>query len=244
TTGDAHALDPDRPLATLVRSAIRSCWWGSGPLPESAAAQRRMLWYAAGVLLDELSSTVLALNLPTLPGCRLHRLAGPAAVAGEPVVLTLRQLARDEPLFAAAPVYACENPTVLAAAADRFGPACPPLVCVAGQPTTAALRLLTVLTGSGATLYYHGDFDWGGLRIANLLHARVPWQPWRYRADDYRAVVADRTAGADTARRLPDTRVEAAWDPQLGAAMREAGVPVEEELVLDELLDELIAGDR
>ncbi|MER7169649.1 TIGR02679 family protein, partial [Micromonospora sp. NPDC000207] len=190
TTGDAHALDPDRPLATLVRSAIRSCWWGSGPLPESAAAQRRMLWFAAGVLLDELSSTVLALNLPTLPGCRLHRLAGSAAAAGEPVVLTLRQLTRDEPHFAAVPVFVCENPTVLAAAADRFGSGCPPLVCVAGQPSTAALRLLTALTGAGAALRYHGDFDWGGLRIANLLHARVPWQPWRYRAEDYRAVIA------------------------------------------------------
>ncbi|MCW3817982.1 TIGR02679 family protein [Micromonospora sp. DR5-3] len=235
TTDDAHALDPDRPLATLVRSAIRATWWGGEPLPESAAMQRRMLWYAVGVTVDELSSTVLAVNLPTQPGCRLHTLAGPAAALGEPVVLTLRQLTRDEPTFTADEVYACENPTVLAAAADELGPACPPLVCVGGQPTTAALRLLTALTAAGAQLRYHGDFDWGGLRIANLLHARLPWRPWRYRAEDYLAALTVH----GSARPLPGSPVDAAWDPELAAAMQGHRVRVEEELVLDDLLADL-----
>ncbi|MER7164888.1 DUF2399 domain-containing protein, partial [Micromonospora sp. NPDC000207] len=56
---------------------------------------------------------------------------------------------------------------------------------------------------------------------------------------DYRAVIAGRQPAARTGRRLPDTPTEAAWDPQLGAALRAAGVPVEEELVLDELLADL-----
>ncbi|QGN48081.1 TIGR02679 family protein [Micromonospora sp. WMMC415] len=235
TTDDAHALDPDRPLATLVRSAIRATWWGSEPLPESAAMQRRMLWYAVGVTVDELSSTVLAVNLPTRPGCRLHTLAGPATALGEPVVLTLRQLTRDEPRFAAEEIYACENPTVLAAAADELGPACPPLVCVGGQPTTAALRLLTALTADGARLRYHGDFDWGGLRIANLLHARLPWRPWRYQAEDYLAALAVH----GSTRPLRGSTVDAAWDPELAAALQGRGVRVEEELVLDDLLGDL-----
>ncbi|MEV7466999.1 DUF2399 domain-containing protein [Streptomyces kronopolitis] len=45
---------------------------------------------------------------------------------------------------------------------------------------------------------YHGDFDWGGLRIAAALLRRVPWSPWRYTAAHYRAAVR-----ALAARRSP-----------------------------------------
>ncbi|MDG4832042.1 DUF2399 domain-containing protein [Solwaraspora sp. WMMD1047] len=122
----------------------------------------------------------------------------------------------------------------MAAAADQLGPACPPLVCVNGQPSTAALRLLMALAEAGARLSYHGDFDWGGLRIANLLRSRVRWQPWRYDAAAYRAAVADATPGTLTG--LP---VEAGWDAELTDLMRRHGARVEEELVLDTLLADL-----
>ncbi|MGX7670259.1 TIGR02679 family protein [Plantactinospora sp. DSM 117369] len=233
-TGDAHALDPDRPLSTLALSAVRATWWRAGPLPASAAEQRRALWDAVGVLVDELSSTVLALNLPAVAGSRLHALTASAADLGEPVVLTLRQIARARPGFHAARVHVCENPTILAAAADRLGRACPPLVCVNGQPTTAALRLLAALAVGGCELRYHGDFDWGGVRIANLLRARVPWQPWRYDTSAYLGAVHAGVPGS-----LRGTPAEATWDTGLTTAMRRHGVRVEEELVLDELLLDL-----
>ncbi|MEO3926098.1 TIGR02679 domain-containing protein [Micromonosporaceae bacterium B7E4] len=51
---------------------MRATWWHAVPLPASAAERRRALWDAAGVLVDELSSTVLVLNLPAEPGSRLH----------------------------------------------------------------------------------------------------------------------------------------------------------------------------
>jgi uncharacterized protein (TIGR02679 family) len=234
TTGDAHALDPDRPLATLVLSAIRAAWCNGEIGPSSPAEQRRALWDAAGVLVDELSSTVLALNLPAAPANRLHTLTAPAADVGEPVVLTLRQLGRQQPRFRPAEVYVCENPTVLAAAADRLGPTCPPLVCVNGQPSTAAMRLLVALAADGAPLHYHGDFDWGGIRIANLLRSRVHWQPWRYDVSAYLAAVSAGASGS-----LNGRPVEAAWDAELAETMQNQGVRVEEELVLDDLLSDL-----
>ncbi|WTG38324.1 DUF2399 domain-containing protein [Streptomyces anulatus] len=42
---------------------------------------------------------------------------------------------------------------------------------------------------------YHGDFDWGGLRIAIALLRRVPWRPWRYTAAHYRAAALARPDG-------------------------------------------------
>ncbi|MFY1634602.1 TIGR02679 family protein [Solwaraspora sp. WMMB335] len=240
TTGDAHALDADRPLATLVLSAVRAVWWRGDDEPTSPAQRRRALWDSAGVLVDELSSTVLTLNVVASPGSRLYALTAPAATTGEPLVLTLRQLGRGQPVFPAGTVHVCENPTVLAAAADLLGPACPPLVCVNGQPSTAALRLLAGLAASGARLRYHGDFDWGGVRIANLLRSRVTWQPWRYDAAAYRAAVAGVASGTGAASgTLTGRPVDANWDAELTALMSRHGTRVEEELVLDTLLADL-----
>jgi uncharacterized protein (TIGR02679 family) len=79
-----------------------------------------------------------------------------------------------------AEVRMCENPVVVAAAADELGARCQPLVCVGGQPSAAMWRLLELLAAGGARFDYHGDFDWGGARIARTVLQRVDWQPWRY----------------------------------------------------------------
>ncbi|MFI6662922.1 DUF2399 domain-containing protein [Streptomyces sp. NPDC050523] len=132
-------------------------------------------------------------------------------------------------------VYVCENPTVLATAADTHGPTCPPLVCLQGQPLAAARTLLRHLHSHGSTLRYHGDFDWGGLRIAGALLRRVPWQPWRYTAADYRTAAA----ATPLAPPLAGAPATATWDPGLAAALAELGVRIEEETVLDTLLADL-----
>jgi uncharacterized protein (TIGR02679 family) len=239
TTNDAHALDHGRPLATLTLSAVRAAWWkgerAGHAIHPGGAQRRRALWETAGVFLDELSSTVLVLNLPAEPGARLYRLTEPARQLGEPIVLTLRQLVRDDIRLAASDAFVCENPSVVAAAADLLGADCPPLICVNGQPTTAALRLLDALRRGGTTLAYHGDFDWGGLRIGNLLHTRLGWHPWRYDIKAFRAAAAANRDG----RPLTGSPVEAVWDRALSAAMIEHGRRLEEEVVLDELLSDL-----
>jgi hypothetical protein len=71
------------------------------------------------------------------------------------------------------------------------------------------------------TLHYHGDFGWGGLRIANVLHDGVPFTPWRY----------------DTAPYLAAGDVGCPLTPAMSRANRR----IEEELVLDDPLDDLSA---
>lgn len=225
--GDAHALDDGTPLATIVLSGIRAL---TGFPDGNGAEWRREAWASAGLLRDALSSTVLTLGLrgtPTLDWM---------TDAGEPAVLTLRQLTHNPPRTAPRVVHVCENPTVLATAADTHGPTCPPLVCLQGQPSAAALTLLRHLHTQGSTLRYHGDFDWGGLRIAGALLRRVPWQPWHYTAADYRTAAA----ATPLAPPLTGTPADAAWDPDLSAALAELGVRIEEETVLDVLLADLV----
>ncbi|RFC70987.1 TIGR02679 family protein [Streptomyces sp. AcE210] len=226
--GSAHALDDGTPTATLILSGVRAL---TGHSDGSGAAWRRAAWAAAGLLRDEVSSTVLTLGLRGNPALDWY------ADQGEPAILTLRQLAAPAVAIAApALAYVCENPAVLTAAADARDPAAPPLICVQGQPSAAALALLRHLAGRGTRLRYHGDFDWGGLRIATALRTHVPWEPWRYTAADYRAAAPHATLP------LSGTPADSPWDPELAVEIGRFGVRVEEEAVLDSLLDDVTVG--
>jgi uncharacterized protein (TIGR02679 family) len=242
--GSAHALDHGKPLATLALGAALAL----ASLPpardgESPAEWRREVWAAVGLLRGELSSVVLSSGIPAGGTSAAGRILAVAGDRGEPVALTLRQLARDPPVWdrslRGTSVRICENPVVLALAADRLGSRCPPLVCTSGQPGAAVITLLRGLATAGAHLLHHGDFDWGGIRIGNVLHARVPVAPWRFDAGAYERAVA-----AHPGPRLRGTPISAAWDPGLSAAMQRAGRAVEEEAVVDALLDDLATGGR
>ena len=194
--GDAHALDDGRPAGTLALSAVRAL----AGLPFAAdvsADSRRAVWASVGVHLDELSSLVLCLGLPGDTRTALGRVLALHRETGQPAMLTLRQLRCHDEALSAGLVRICENPVVIAAAADEFGSRCPPLVCVGGQPSAAGWRLLDLLAAGGAEFRYHGDFDWGGIRIASAVRQRVSqgrsrWQPWRYDRDAYEAAATQR----------------------------------------------------
>ncbi|MEO3860544.1 TIGR02679 family protein [Acrocarpospora sp. B8E8] len=235
TCADAHALDEGRPLATLALSAVKALA-GLPFVAEGGADARRSAWAAVGVHLDDLSSLVLCAGLPGDDRTPTGRMLRSARAAGEPCVLTLRQLRRhDEPL-AGGLVRICENPVVIASAADELGPACPPLVCVGGRPSAAVWRLLDLLAAGGASFAYHGDFDWGGVAIATAVHDRIGMLPWRFDTAAYE------TAASTTP--LTGRPLATPWDPPLSEVMTRRGVRVEEELVLADLLADLALLDR
>jgi uncharacterized protein (TIGR02679 family) len=219
-TGDAHALDRGRPAGTLAVHALS--WLAGRPFPDDAADWRRT-WAGAGVACDDLSCGVLVLNLP--------------GWSREPLRLTLRQAtAWRSPPSGDTAVFVCENPAVVAAAADELGERSPTMVCLDGMPSTAALVVLDGLIAAGATVRFHGDFDWRGVAIAGVLARKVSGaQSWRYGASCYRAAVQ---RGLGTVA-LTGRTTTSPWDADLAPAMEASGVAVYEEQVLDELLDDL-----
>jgi uncharacterized protein (TIGR02679 family) len=171
--GDPHALDVGTPLHGLTVSLLAAAA-GLG-----SEASPREVWAAWNVLVDPISSDVAALNLPLVgdgPAVEIAR-----AARGTHVVLTYGQLAASELAWPdGVPCFSCENPSVLTAAEQQLGAACPALVCTAGRPSDAVRLLFSTLRRAGVRVRHHGDFDDAGVQILRDLEASYDAVPWRF----------------------------------------------------------------
>lgn len=200
--GDPHALDRDRLLgraAARAFAAIDACSRTSNDAtPEqisaavaaaadgcASAAGWRAAWATGGIICDQVSSTVLVLNLPVPADGPAGAVLAAAAAHGEPVWVTARMLRHPWHLppgsLAGTVVRVCENPSVVETAADQLGPDCPPLVCTYGRPSTAAWAVLEALQDADAQFLVTADRDAAGESIAADLLRRLrraaPWLP-------------------------------------------------------------------
>lgn len=233
--GNSHALDAGRPLSGLVIRAIGQMLADpSGPIP----VNQRARWNQANVIADELSSTVLVLNLRCVGDGLIDRVLNAHVEVGEPCRLTFRQLRLHPPRFDPATVspepestvFVCENPSVLAAAADRLGRQSLPLICIEGQPSHAAAKLLGPLRKAGIVLRYHGDFDRVGLQIVEQMQTRFGAIPWRMSTKDYAENVIR------SAPPFAGTVPEISWDDELKPMIEQHMRIVFEEQVIDTLM--------
>jgi len=217
--GDSHALDAGSSPLMVIKH-----------LHELAGSDDYTFWSTLGVICDETSSTVLTLNLKFASGDLAPALNAFAAV-GEPCRVTLKTLGRDltsDP----SQIYVCENPAILHAASTRLGTCAKPIICTEGQPSMACQKLLGLFSSNSSRLYYHGDFDWGGIKIANFVFRQFQnVLPWRFNAADYQQL----TGGFV----LKGSPVEAVWDTELCMIMKERSRGFHEEMILNTLLEDL-----
>jgi uncharacterized protein (TIGR02679 family) len=232
--GDPHALDEGRPATTLLLAALADRD-GLTRVP-GAAGERRALLARHGVLSDPLASTVLVLGLRvtgTGPAARILM-----AADGGHVVLTLSQLTRSQLSGKIPHLFSSEGPIVIRGAEQALGNAAAPLVCTDGQPSAACDELLRQLKPAGATIRHSGDFDWGGLRIGGLLGRRHGARPWRHSVNDYARHVARL---ADRQRLNPPRGSAPDGYRELWEALIRRRIPIWQEDLLDELVDDLTA---
>jgi uncharacterized protein (TIGR02679 family) len=232
-TGDTHALDHGTTLATLVLRALAR---RTGVPRPASTEDRRELWDACGVIVDDIASRVLVLGLPA-SGVGLGEWLSGAASLGMPFYVTLQQLVAMPVTVTAPVVYVCENPAVLRRASATPGASATPLICTEGRPSTAFHRLAAAVVSGGGTLLYHGDFDWPGISIASAIITRHGARPWRLSTADYLAGVR---AAADYVP-LTGAPQPTPWDPSLAEAMTTTARTLYEESVADTLIADLTA---
>ncbi|MGH7487510.1 MAG: DUF2399 domain-containing protein, partial [bacterium] len=137
-------------------------------------------------------------------------------------------------------VFVTENPSVLAAAVQTFREQqsdslrTPRVVCTAGTPSQVECAAVAALVAAGWQVAVRADFDVAGLAHVRALLAAAPSaRPWRMLAADYVAAVGD------GAPQLAVPEDAAPWAPGLASAMNRSGVPVFEESLLTQLLDDI-----
>jgi uncharacterized protein (TIGR02679 family) len=245
--GDAHALDPGQATATIVLAVCRRVIAPALEVEEAQTDRQhrsnaqyemreermRDVWARAGVLVNELARPAMYLNLPNLDGRSTQAF-------GEPGYVSLRSLVRSPTNWGVSgrSVFVCENPNLLAIAADELGARCAPIVCTDGMPGAAQRTLLSQLTRAGAHLRYHGDFDWPGVRIGNHVMRQWAAKPWRFSASEYTASVQSGTCASHP---LVGPSVVAAWDEALTSAMETYRLAIAEEGIAVSLLQDLKA---
>ncbi|MFG1874061.1 TIGR02679 family protein [Sphaerisporangium sp. NPDC049003] len=235
-TGDTKALTPGSPLATLV---LRALALNSGsPAPPSGRAGQRALWESAGVIVDDLASQVLLLNVRTRGDDVVSRWLNDAAGSGIPFRLTLQQQSAHPVVPTAREIFVCENPAVLRVAAAELGNRSAALVCTEGVPSAACHKLLAAAVAAGSRLRWRADFDWTGLHIVAAA-VRDGATPWRMGAADYTAGLA---LGESTP--LIGGPSDSPWDPALAEAMAAEGRAVMEERLIPALCGDLSAPSR
>jgi uncharacterized protein (TIGR02679 family) len=230
--GDAHAMDNGKPAATIVLAAWRQTV--ERPAEDKALDERERIrdkWASAGVLVNELAKPALFLNLPFAE-------RDEAVPLGEPEYISLRRLLRNPPSWnvEGRDVFVCENANLLAIIADRLGKDCPPLICTDGMPAAAQRKLMSQMSAAGASMAYHGDFDWAGIVIGNYVMREFKALPWRYGAAEYALAAA---TAARPGLILEEPQVVATWDGGLVPAMKEHGIAIAEEAVAASLIDDL-----
>lgn len=228
--GDTKAL-AGTPLARLV---LRALALRAGTAVPSGRSAERATWLSAGVVVDDLASQVLVLNLR----CREDQVVAgwldDAADLGVPFRLTLHQLGLDPLTPRGSEVYVCENPAVLRVSAAELGERGRPLVCTEGMPSAACLRLLDAAVRAGVRVRWHADLDWTGLRTTGEAIRRFAAVPWRMTGADYLTALA--RGESEPLRGAP---APSSWDPTLAGELDRHGRAVMEERVLDDLLVDL-----
>jgi uncharacterized protein (TIGR02679 family) len=233
--GDTKAL-AGTPLARLV---LRALALRAATSPAQGLAAERETWASAGVVVDDLASQALVLNLRCRESHLVARWLSEAAQVGLPFRVTLHQLSVGPLTPAGSDLFVCENPAVLRTAASELAARCAPLVCTEGIGSAACLRLLNTAALAGVRIHWHADLDWTGLRTTADAISRYGARPWRMTSDAYLAGIA--RGESEPLRGAPS---QSPWDVALARELHRNGRAVMEERVVSDLLTDLGRVDR
>lgn len=135
--------------------------------------QKKEILYQVGLIRDEISNSTIVYGIQAKKkNGETHKGLEGFHLEKEPVQLSLLTVSElDQVWCYTNRIYVVENPSVFASILKVAGEKCS-VLCVSGQPCLASLVLLDKIVGQGVTIYYSGDCDPEGLRIADRLKRR------------------------------------------------------------------------
>ncbi len=192
-SGNPHFFDRGTTGGLLVTHAL--CCRVKASLPANAS-EYAALYAENGIQLDEISSTAAAfgVHLEKKDGIRHPAFEGFIQEKEAYVIMQANLETIQRAYGEGTSVFVVENEMVfshLCAQARDYAPSAA-LVCTSGQPRKAALQLLDLLVKSDMHIYYAGDLDPDGLRIADRLAEKYGERLtlWHMAPEDYRKAIS------------------------------------------------------
>lgn len=180
-----HYFDRGTAAGLLLAHAL--CFREKTELPENAHQWRELLTRVS-IVPDNVSSMVHAYGLRLRTGQGWHPAYDAFCKLKEPYVITMENLKGVTGVQAAGGrVYVVENEMVFSYLLGNLKKKEYTLLCTSGQPRSVVQVLIPYILAGGAEIYYNGDIDPDGIRIADRL-----WQKygdsihiWRMSPADY-----------------------------------------------------------
>ena len=184
-SGNPHYFDQGTTAGQLLVHGM--CYAAQTEYPENAHQWRELL-LSGGKVPDNISSIVHIYGLRLQVRGEWHPAYDSFFSLWEPCAVTMENL---QELTAVQPtgdkVYIVENEMVFSYLLKHLEQKNVTLLCTSGQLRSAAVKLMSFLLDSGAEIYYSGDTDPDGIRIADRLWKKYGDRihVWRMSEEDY-----------------------------------------------------------
>ncbi len=236
-SGNPHYFDRGTTAGQLLVHGI--CYLGKTAFPESAHQWRGLL-LSVGIVPDNVSSMVHAFGLHLRTKKGWHPAYEAFCARKEPCVITMENLRGVTGIKVAGDrAYVVENEMVFSYLLDKGKGKDLTLLCTSGQLRAVALELIPFILDSGAEIYYSGDMDPDGLRIADRL-----WQKfgdririWRMSPGDYVNGLSEESIGETGMAKLEN--ISNPLLQETAACIKEKRVAAYQENLLGNLLEDL-----
>lgn len=185
-TGNPHYFDRGTTAGTLLVHGF--CFSQKREYPQSAYQWKELL-VDAGILPDDVASTVITYGVHLKKRGELHPAVEAFYQMKEPVTLTSINLLESELASGEeGRAYVVENEMVFRYLYEKIKNHKITLLCTSGQMRTAALELIRLLVQGNTRIYYSGDMDPEGLGIADRIWKKYPQDVciWRMCPNDYK----------------------------------------------------------
>ncbi len=184
-SGNPHYFDQGTTAGQLLVHGM--CYAAQTEYPDNAHQWRELL-LSGGIVPDNISSIVHIYGLRLQVRGEWHPAYDSFCSLWEPCAVTMENL---QELTAVQPtgdkVYIVENEMVFSYLLKHLEQKNVTLLCTSGQLRSAAVKLMSFLLDSGAEIYYSGDTDPDGIRIADRLWKKYGDRihVWRMSEEDY-----------------------------------------------------------
>ena len=201
-SGNPHYFDQGTTAGQLLVHGM--CYAAQTDYPENAHQWRELL-LSGGIVPDNISSIVHIYGLRLQVRGEWHPAYDAFCRRQEPCAVTMENL---QELTAVQPtgdkVYIVENEMVFSYLLKHLEQKKVTLLCTSGQLRSAAVKLMPFLLDSGAEIYYSGDTDPDGIRIADRLWKKYGDRihVWRMSEEDYVKSLSEEEIGNVSIKKL------------------------------------------